>query len=150
MSGKSFQAVIVKDEDSGGAGIRIPFDVQEAFGRKGRVPVKCTIDGYPYRGSIFPYGGIYYIGIVKKIRDAIGKTYGDTVSVAMEVDEEPRAVEVPDDLVRALVGNDVAKKAFDKLSYSHKREYVEWIEAAKKEETRQRRIAKTIERLLEK
>ncbi len=79
MTGKTFEATLIKDDDSGGAGIIIPFDVQEAFGKKGRVPVKCTIDGYPYRGSIFPYGGTYYIGVVKKIRDAIGKTYGDTV-----------------------------------------------------------------------
>ena len=112
--------------------------------------MKCTIDGYPYRGSIAPYGGTHYIGVVKKIRDAIGKTYGDTVHIVMELDEEPRVVEVPEDLSQALALNEAAKKAFEKLSYSHKREYVEWIDAAKKEETRQRRVAKAIEKLLEK
>jgi hypothetical protein len=147
MTGRTFEATIIKDEDSGGAGITIPFDVREAFGKKGRVPVKCTIDGYPYRGSIFPYGGTYYIGVVKKVRDAIGKTYGDTVRVVMEADEEPRTVEVPEDFARALDENVTAKMAFEKLSYSHKREYVLWINEAKKDETRQRRIAKTIEKL---
>ncbi len=68
----------------------------------------------------------------------------------MEVDEEPRVVEVPEDFARALAGNEAAKKAFEKMSYSHKREYVEWINEAKKNETRQRRIAKAIEKLLEK
>jgi hypothetical protein len=150
MTGRTFEAALIKDDDSGGAGIIIPFDVQEAFGKKGRVPVRCTIDGYPYRGSIFPYGGTYYIGVVKKIRDAIGKTYGDTVNVVMEVDEEPRIVEVPEDLAQAMAASEKVKAAFDKLSYSHKREYVEWINEAKKEETRQRRIAKAIEKLLEK
>lgn len=150
MTGKTFEAIIIKDDDSGGAGIKIPFDVEEAFGKKGRVPVRCTIDGYPYRGSIFPYGGVYYIGVVKKVRDAIGKTYGDTVRVVMEVDEEPRVAEVPEDLAKILAGNEAAKKAFEKLSYSHKREYVQWINEAKKDETRQRRIAKAIEKLLEK
>jgi hypothetical protein len=150
MTGKTFEATLIKDDDSGGAGVKIPFDVQEAFGKKGRVPVKCTIDGYPYRGSIVPYGGTHYIGVVKKIRDAIGKTYGDTVDIVMELDEEPRVVDVPEDFARALAGNEAAKKAFDKLSYSHKREYVEWINEAKKEETRKRRIAKAVEKLLEK
>jgi hypothetical protein len=150
MTGKTFEATIRKDDDSGGAGIKIPFDVQEAFGKKGRVPVKCTIDGHPYRGSIFPYGGTYYIGVVKKVRDAIGKTYGDTVRVVIEADEEPRTVEVPEDFARALDENVTAKMAFEKLSYSHKREYVLWINEAKKDETRQRRIAKTIEKLPEK
>ncbi|HEY3272874.1 MAG TPA: YdeI/OmpD-associated family protein [Methanocella sp.] len=147
MTGKTFEATLIMDDDSGGAGIKIPFDVQEVFGKKGRVPVRCTIDGYPYRGSIFPYGGTYYIGVVKKIRDAIGKTYGDKVSIVMEVDEEPRTVQVPDDLARALTSSKKAKAAFEKLSYSHRREYVQWIDEAKKDETRQRRIAKMMEKL---
>jgi bifunctional DNA-binding transcriptional regulator/antitoxin component of YhaV-PrlF toxin-antitoxin module len=150
MAGKTFDATLIKDDDSGGAGVVIPFDVREAFGKKGRVAVKCTIDGYPYRGSIVPYGGTYYIGVVKKIRDAIGKTYGDTVNIVMELDEEPRVVEVPEDFARALAGNAAAKKAFEKMSYSHMREYVEWINEAKKEDTRKRRIAKAVEKLLEK
>lgn len=149
MTGITFEATLIKDDDSGGASVKVPFDVQAAFGKKGRVPVRCTIDGYPYRGSIFPYGGIYYLGVVKKIRDAIGKTYGDTVEVAMEVDEEPRVVELPEDLMRAMAASEKAKTAFEKLSYSHKREYVRWISEAKKDETRQRRIAKTIEKLSE-
>jgi hypothetical protein len=147
MTGKTFEATLIKDDDSGGAGISIPFDVQEAFGKKGRVPVKCMIDGYPYRGSIFPYGGIYFLGVLKKIREAIGKTYGDTVTIMMEIDEEPRVVEVPEDFKHALAGNETAKKAFEKLSYSHKKEYVEWIKAAKKDETRQRRIANMVDEL---
>jgi hypothetical protein len=111
------------------------------------VPVRCTIDGQPFRGSIFPYGGVYYLGVVRKVRDAIGKTFGDTVRVVLELDDEPRTVAVPEDLARALAGNATAGTAFDKLSYSHKREYVDWIAAAKKDETRQRRIAKAIEKL---
>jgi hypothetical protein len=149
MTGKTFDATLIKDDDSGGAGVKIPFDVLEAFGKKGRLAVKCTIDGQPYRGSIVPYGGTHYIGVVKKIRDAIGKTYGDTVHIVMELDEEPRVVEVPQDFARVLAGNEAAKKTFEKMSYSHKREYVEWINQAKKDKTRQQRIAKAVEKLLE-
>ncbi|OPY25799.1 MAG: hypothetical protein A4E28_02937 [Methanocella sp. PtaU1.Bin125] len=147
MTGRTFEAVLIKDDKTNGASVKIPFDVPEAFGRKGRVPVKCTIDGHPYRGSIFPYGGVYYLGVVKKVRDAIGKTFGDTVRVVLEPDEEPRTVAVPSDFAGALAGNKKARHAFEKLSYSHKREYVQWIEEVKKEETRQRRIAKTVEKL---
>jgi hypothetical protein len=148
VSGCTFEATLIMDEDSGDVGVVIPFDVQEAFGKKGRVAVKCTIDGYPYRGSIVPYGGTYYIGVIKKIRDAIGKTQGDTVHIVMELDEEPRVVEVPEDFARALAGNEAAKKAFEKMSYCHRKEYVEWINEARKEETRQRRIAKAMEKLI--
>ncbi len=147
MTGRTFDAILIKDDNTNGASIAIPFDVQEAFGKKGRVPVKCTIDGQPYRGSIFPYDGVYYLGVVRKIREAIGKTHGDMVQVVLEADDEPRRVETPDDLARALDGNETAKKAFEKLSYSHKREYVQWIDEAKKDKTRQRHIAKTIETL---
>jgi hypothetical protein len=147
MAGQTFDTILLKDDNTSGAGIRIPFDVQEAFGKKGRVPVKCTIDGYPYQGSIVPYGGTYYMGVVKKIREAIAKTYGDTVHVVMELDDGLRVVKVPEDFAQALTGNEKARQAFEKLSYSHKREYLEWIEGAKKEETRQRRIAKAVEKL---
>jgi hypothetical protein len=147
MKGKTFDAVLVKAGDTGGAGVVIPFDVQKAFGRKGRVPVKCTIDGHRYRGSLFPYGGTYFLGVLKEIREAAGKTHGDKVRIVMELDEEPRTVEVPEDLKSALKESEAVKKAFEKLSYSHKREYVNWINEAKKDETRHRRIEKLIEKL---
>jgi hypothetical protein len=83
MTAQEFEAELIKDEDSGGVGIKIPFDVQEAFGSKSRIKVKCTIDGYPYRGSIHPYGGVHYMGVLKKIRESIGKMPGDTVSIVM-------------------------------------------------------------------
>lgn len=150
ISRRTFEAVLFKDDDTSGAGVRVPFDVREVFGRKGRAPVKGTIDGHPFRGSIFPYGGAPMLGVRKEIREAIGKTYGDTVLVALEADGEPRTVAVPEDLGRALAGNAAAKRAFEKMSYSHKREYVEWINEAKKAETRERRISKAVERLLEK
>jgi uncharacterized protein YdeI (YjbR/CyaY-like superfamily) len=65
----------------------------------------------------------------------------------MEIDDEPRTIEVPADLEQAMAGNEKAKAAFEKLSYTHRREYVEWILEAKKADTRARRIARTIEAL---
>ena len=82
--------------------------------------------------------------ILKGIREQIGKTFGDQVKVTVEPDNEPRVVEIPKDLLKELKKDREAKAFFEKLAYSHQREYVAWIEAAKREETRQSRVLKTI------
>lgn len=143
---QAFRAVI-QSSDSGGAYVTIPFDVEAVFGKK-RVKVKATFDGEPYRGSIVRMGGPDHFLIVRKdIRTAIGKQPGDEVAVTVEEDTEPRVVAVPDDLAAALDAAPGAKAFFDGLSFSHRREYVVWIEGAKREATRERRIAKAIEML---
>lgn len=150
MKRQEFEVGLIKDDKTSGLGIKIPFNVLETFGSKGQIKVKGTIDGRPYPGSIHPYGGIHYMGVKKEFREAIGKKQGDRMIVTMEVDTEPRTIEVTDDLARAFDGNETAKAAFEKCSYTHKKEYVEWINEAKKPETRQRRIVKTLEKLVEK
>ncbi len=146
---KTFRAEI-EEGRGGGAVISIPFDVRAVYGTGGQVKVKATFDGEPYRGSIAPMGGgRHAIGVSKAIRVAIGKEVGDTVKVTLERDTEPRTVEVPGDLVAALRKSKTARERFDKLSYTHRREYARWIEEAKKQETRERRVAKAIEMLSE-
>ena len=146
MDEQEFDVTLFKDEDSGGVGFVVPFDVQAVYSTRAQVKVRGTVDGYPFRGSIAPYGGKHYIVVKKEIREAIGKG-GDTVHVVMERDTEERTVAVPADLKRALAHHKAAKTAFDKLSYTHRKEYVEWIESAKKPETRERRIKQAVERL---
>ncbi len=144
----TFRAMI-EDPGGGGAFVRIPFDVEEVFGKK-RVKIKALIDGEPYRGTLVGMGEPWHILIViKAIRTKIGKTFGDEVEVVLEEDIEPRVVEVPSDLKVAFAESPQAKSFFSKLSYIHQREYVNWINKAKRAETRQRRIAKTIEMLIE-
>jgi hypothetical protein len=129
--------------------VEVPFDVEEAFGSK-RPKVKAMIEGVPYRGLLTRMGGPNPILIIlKEIREQIGKTFGDEIEVSVELDTEERLVEIPNDLSKELKKNKEVKAFFDKLSYSHKREYVTWITEAKKEETRQRRVLKTIEMLKE-
>lgn len=130
--------------------IRVPFDVKEVFGTRGRVPVRGTFDGYPYRGTIQPMGGQHIIGVSREMRQALGKAAGDTISVTMERGTEERAVEVPEDLAAALTENPDAQKYFDSLAYSHRKEYVGFVTEAKKPETRAKRIARTIEMLEQK
>jgi hypothetical protein len=129
--------------------VEVPFDVEEAFGSK-RPKVKAMIEGVPYRGLLTRMGGPNPILIIlKEIREQIGKTFGDEIEVSVELDTEERLVEIPNDLSKELKKNKEVKAFFDKLSYSHKREYVTWITEAKKEETRHRRVLKTIEMLKE-
>lgn len=151
----TFKAVI-QDAGSGGAYVDIPFDVEAAFGKK-KPRVKAVIEGVLYRGILTrtpalasgaSVGGEHHILIIlKAIREQIGKTFNDEVKISIEPDTEPRVVEVPKDLLKELKKDKEVKAFFDKLSYTHRREYVMWINEAKREETRQSRIMKTIEML---
>jgi len=142
----TFKAIIV-DAGGGGAFIKIPFDVEAAFGKK-RVKVKTTIEGEPYRGSLARMGEpCHILGILKSIREKVGKGISDEIEVTLEEDLEPRVVEVPEDLAQALAQDSDAAAIFQRLSFSHQKEYVTWIESAKQETTRRDRIAKTIEKL---
>jgi len=147
---QQFSAPIVFG-DGGGAWVEIPAKVIEAFGGgKGRIPVKATFDGEPYRGSLVRMGGdCHRLGILKDLRAKIGKGEGDTVKVVLELDTEERKVEVPEDFQKALNKNKTAKAVFEKFAFSHKKEYVRWIEEAKKAETRTARIEKAIEMISE-
>lgn len=137
----------IRNAGGGGAFVEVPFDVEKAFGSK-RPKVKATFDGVPYRGLLARMGGENHILIVlKDIREKIGKSFGDSVKVTVEADTAPRVLEIPDDLAGALKKDKEARAFFEKLSFTHRREYVKWIEEAKKEETRQRRIEKAMEML---
>jgi len=125
----------------------IPFDVKETFGRA-RPPVKITIGGHTWRTTPAVYGGVAYIGLNREVREATGVDVGDRVRVALELDTEPRTVAVPDDLRAALEEGGV-RAAFDGLSYTHRREYVEWVESAKRVETRAARLGETVRRVRE-
>lgn len=138
-------------EPAGGGGVFIPFpyDVKKEFG-KGKVPITCTIDGEPYRGTMVKYGTPYHVIIVlKSIREKIKKAAGDKVKVVLKEDTAERTVDVPDDFKKLLKKNKL-EEGFNKMSYSHRKEWMLWINDAKKEETRFRRIEKAIEKLKEK
>jgi hypothetical protein len=137
----------IQNAGGGGGFVEIPFDVEEAFG-SGRPKVKALIEGVPYRGTMVRMGGEHHMLIVlKKIREQIGRTFGDEVKVIVEPDTEPRRVTVLPDLRKELKKNKDARDFFNKLSYTHQREYVRWIEETKREETRASRVVKTIEML---
>ena len=143
---QTFTATI-QNAGGGGAFVEVPFDVEAAFGTK-RPKVRALIEGVPYRGILTRMGTECHLLIVlKEIREKIGKTFGDEVRITVEPDTEPRVIEVPAELKKAFKTEKEAKASFEKLSYTHQREYVMWINEAKKEETRQNRVVKTIEML---
>lgn len=137
----------IQNAGGGGAFVEIPFDVEKEFGLK-RPKVKAMIEGVPYRGILTRMGTeCHLLIILKDIREQIGKTFGDEIAVTVEADTEPRVVELPADLIKEFKKDKTAKTNFEKLAYTHQREYVMWINEAKRDETRQNRILKTIEML---
>lgn len=147
MKNKHTFTATILDAGGSGAFVEIPFDVEAAFGAK-KPKIKAVIEGVPYRGLLTRMGGGRHILIIlKSIREQIGKTFGDKVRITVEADTEPRALEISGDLSKELKKDKDAKAFFNKLSYTHQREYVNWINEAKRVETRRARIAKTIEML---
>ena len=143
---REFEAEVVA-EGEGGAWpvIRIPFSVEEAFGTKARVAVAGTLNGHPYRTSLFPSGGGNHVMMLnKEMRAGAKLAVGDVVKVTMELDTGPREVAVPDDL-RAALAEAGQLETFEKMTYSNRKFCVDGIEGAKKAETRASRIQKAVE-----
>lgn len=132
-------------------GFEVPAQVVEELGAGKRPPVRVTLNGsYTYRNTVAPMGGKFLLGVSAEHRQGAGIAAGDEVEIQLELDNAVREVVVPADLAGEFEKNPQAKEYFNGLSYSHQRQYVEWIEQAKKAETRQQRITKAIAMLEEK
>jgi Bacteriocin-protection, YdeI or OmpD-Associated/Domain of unknown function (DUF1905) len=143
MAEQRFRAALQDSGRGGGRWVEVPFDPREAFG-EARPAVAGTLNGTPFRGRLSVYGGKTYLGLNKQVRDAAGIDVGDDVEVVLDRDETPREVEIPQALLIAFERDSAAKAAFDKLAFTHRNEYARWIAEAKKEETRERRVAKAL------
>ncbi len=122
-------------------GFDLPFDPKEQFG-KVRAPVRVTINGYEFRTTVAAMGGRVFIGMNSEVREGAAVSPGDRVEVEVVLDTEPRTVAVPHDLEAALAPAE--REFLQSLSFTHRKEYVRWIEEAKRAETRQARIAKAV------
>ena len=143
-----FQTTI-KQSDKTATGIEIPDEVIASLGAGKKPPVKMTVNGYSYRSTVATIDGKFMVGFSADHRAASGIKGGDAVDVEIELDTEPRTVEVPADLQSALDAEPEARQTFDKLSNSLKGYHVYQITSAKTDETRQRRIEKSIATLRE-
>ena len=126
--------------------IVVPFDARELWG-EARPRIVARINGHEYRQRLAVYGGDTVLGLTNAFRAQAGLSQGDEVEVELDRDDTPREVDVPPELQAALDADDVARAAFEKLSFTHRREYAEWVAEAKRADTRERRIAKTLEML---
>ncbi len=152
MSSQRFHATL-RLHGRTATGIAVPPEVVESLGAGGRPPVRITLHTsagpYTYRSTVAPMGGEHLVGVSAQHRAAAGVSAGDELDVELEHDTEPRVAEVPEDLASALAADAEAQHFFAGLSYSHQRAYTEWIEGAKKPETRLRRVGQATEMLHE-
>ena len=126
--------------------VRLPFDPKDVFGRV-RAPVVVTVNGHSFRTTTMRYGDVDLIGLNREVREATGLATGARAEFEIAADTQPREVEVPEALAIALHDDTLAREAFNALSYTHRREYARWIAEAKRDETRERRVARAVEML---
>jgi hypothetical protein len=143
----SFRAVI-GGKSGERPSVEIPFDVRAAFGAA-RAKVKVTVNGIVLRTTVAVYGGRSYVGFREEIRREAGIAIGDEVKVRIEADLEEREVLVPASLARAFGRDAAARKRFEALSFTHRKEYARWVDEAKKPETAAKHVEKTLRMLKE-
>ena len=140
----TFTTSILLDDKVNATGIRVPPENIAELGKGKKPPVKVTLNGFTYATTVAAYGEVYMIPLSKERREAAGVKPGDIVEVTLELDTEPRTVDIPKDLAAALAEHPGAREAFDALNYSTRKEHVRQVESAKAQDTRERRIAKIV------
>lgn len=138
---ETFVTTLLKDDKVNATGISVPPDVVAALGKGKKPAVKVSLNGYTYRSTIAAYGDVFMLPVSAEHRQAAGLKAGDQVQVTLELDLEPRTVEIPPDLAAALAAKAGAAAAFDGLAFSKRKEFVRQVQDAKTQETRDRRIA---------
>jgi len=148
----SFTAPIIQHEGMNAGYVEFPFSVEDIFGTRGMVKVKALFDGKAeYRGIMSNMGtGCHILILTQEVRRKLGKSFGDAVLVELEHDLEKREVLIPEDVQNLLAEYPEAQTFFEKLSYTHRKEYINWITSAKRDETRAKRVLVFIEKLLQK
>ena len=130
-------------------GIVVPTGVIEALGAGKRPPVDVRLNSYGYRTTVGSMKGQSMISVSAAIRAETGLAAGDPVSVTLTVNDTARDVTIPHDFAAALRDNDGAATFFAGLSNSLQRYHIDQITSAKTDDTRQRRIDKTINLFLD-
>ena len=142
-----FKVKLLGQEGTQIAALKPPFDVPTIFGTKARVPVRGTINGYPFRSSLCNMGEGHFMVVNAELRAGGRCKAGDIVDVVLERDREERMVDVPSDLQKVIASEKKAQATWDSLSFTHQKEWVRAITGAKKEETKQSRIKKMMDAL---
>jgi hypothetical protein len=144
----TFTTTLLKDDKVNATGIVVPAEAVESLGKSKKPAVVVTINDFSYRSTVAVMGGQFLIPLSQERRAAAGVEGGQTIEVTLELDTEPRTVDVPGDLAEALDAAGVTE-AFEKLAFSMRKEHVRQVEEAKSQGTRERRIARIAEKLAE-
>ena len=146
----TFEAEIKQNGIMNAAFVDFPFSTEELFCKKGQVKIKALLDEkVEYRGSLAKMKSDgHLLGLTQEVRKQLGKTFGDKVTVKLWEDQEERIVEIPEDVLEVFEKNKDAFEMYQKMSYTHRKEYMRWITEAKKPETRENRKVKLIEIIL--
>lgn len=143
-----FDAALENEAGQPSIFVVVPFSVAEAYGTKGTLLVRTTLDGFPFRGVLEPIGeGYHALEVPKEVRRAVGKTLGDTLHVALSHDTEPRLAELPADLAEALAQHPAAQRFLQSLPFTDQRDYARWLQGAKTPDVRAKRLQETLYRL---
>lgn len=145
----TFSTIILQSATGNATGLKIPDEVVAALGPRKNPPVIVSLAGYTYRSTIAVMGGVFMLPLSAAHRKAAGLKAGDQIDVTLELDQEPRTIEVPEDLIAALAAQAGAPDAFAALAFSKRKECVRQVEEAKTPETRYRRIARIVAQLNE-
>lgn len=143
MTKQEFSTRLIRDDETHGCAIELPFDPKELFG-KFRAPVCVVINEHLFRSTTFQKGGRNFVAVNRASRDAAEIEVGDVVFAELELDTDVKQVETPEDLKQALRRRKAAQAAWDKLSYEHQKAHVDALEAAKRPEVRKRRVHKIL------
>jgi hypothetical protein len=142
-----FTARLETSDNGSGRWVVVPDEIAASFPVR-RPPVVGTVNGVPFRSRLAVYGGRSYLGFTAPVRAQARIDVGDELNITLEADDEPRVVDIPNELAVALAGAPTARAAFDKLAFTHRKEYANWIDEAKRADTRQRRAEKAIDMLI--
>jgi hypothetical protein len=140
-----FQVKLVGQEGTSATGYYAPPEIMEAFGTRARVPVRGTINGFPFRSSLMPMGGQHCMAVNQTMREGAKVKAGDIVEIVMERDVEERTVEAPAELKKVLAKNKAARERWETLAFTIKKEMTRSLTEAKQEETKTRRLAKVMQ-----
>jgi bifunctional DNA-binding transcriptional regulator/antitoxin component of YhaV-PrlF toxin-antitoxin module len=140
----TFTTTVTKDDQVNATGLPVPAEAVASLGTQKRPKVIVSISGHTYRSTVAVFGNVFMLPLSAENREAAGVKAGDQVEVTIELDQEPRTVEVPGDLAAALAEQPGAAASFAALSFTMRKEYVRQVESAKAQETRQRRIRKIV------
>ncbi|HEU0206989.1 MAG TPA: YdeI/OmpD-associated family protein [Pseudolysinimonas sp.] len=135
----------VLHQQGNNVGIVVPDEVVAELGAGRRPLVKVTINGtYAFVYTIAVMGGKNMIGLSAAHRAASGFRGGDEVEITLHLETAPREVDMPPELTAALAADPAAAAAFEKLSFSSRKEHARAISEAKADQTRQRRLDKIL------